>query len=71
MVTVSVSSRFQIVIPLSVRKELRIRPGDKPAVVVKHGVVHLVPVRPFGTSRGMFERMPSTHRDIRDHDERF
>lgn len=71
METVTVSSKFQVVIPRSVRQEHRIRPGDKLAVVVKHGVVHLVPVRPFEHSKGMFKGAKATARDVRDHSDRF
>lgn len=71
METVTVSSKFQVVIPRNVRREHRIRPGDKLAVVVKHGVVHLVPVRPFEGSRAMFKGPKSTDRDVRDHSDRF
>ena len=71
METVTVSSKFQVVIPRSVRQEHRIRPGDKLAVVVKHGVVHLVPVRPFERSKGMFKGVKAAARDVRDHSDRF
>ncbi len=71
METVTVSSKFQVVIPRSVRRVHRIRPGDKLAVIVKHGVVHLVPIRPFDTSRGLLKRTKADLRDVRDHSDRF
>lgn len=71
METVTVSSKFQIVIPRTVRKELHIRPGDKLAVVGKDGVVRMVPVRPFEGSRGMFKGAKATARYVRDHFDRF
>lgn len=70
METVTVSSKFQVVIPRKVREENRIRPGDKMAVLVKHGVVHLVPVRPFPKSKGMFRGVDFDLSDLRDHSDR-
>ncbi len=71
METVTVSSKYQVVIPEKVRRHHGIRPGDKLAVIVKHGVVHLVPVRPFEASKGMFKGSKVDLRDLRDHSERF
>lgn len=71
METVTVSSKYQVVIPEKVRRHHGIRPGDKLAVIVKHGVVHLVPVRPFEASKGMFKGSKVDLRDLRDHSDRF
>jgi AbrB family looped-hinge helix DNA binding protein len=70
METVTVSSKFQVVIPERVRREHRIKPGDKLAVIVKHGIVHLVPVRPFGESDGLFRGTKLDLRSVRDHSDR-
>jgi AbrB family looped-hinge helix DNA binding protein len=70
METVTVSSKYQVVIPERVRPENRIRPGDKMAVLVKHGVVHLVPVRPFERSKEMFRGLELDLTDLRDRSDR-
>jgi AbrB family looped-hinge helix DNA binding protein len=70
METVTVSSKYQVVIPESVRRERKIRPGDKLAVIVKHGVLHYVPIRPFAASKGMFHGLPLDSKSLRDHGER-
>ncbi len=70
MDTVTVSSKYQVVIPERVRRQHQIRPGDKLAVIVKHGVVHLVPVRAFEMSKGMFRGTKTDLRNLRDHTER-
>ena len=44
MAATTVSSRYQVVIPKEVREQLDIKPGQKLQVIVKHGVIHLVPV---------------------------
>lgn len=53
MATVTLSPKYQVVIPSEVRKRLRLRPGQKVAVVEKDGVVHLIPVRPLKELKGM------------------
>ena len=70
METVTVSSKFQVVIPSHVRRQLRIRPGDKLAVIAKHGVIHFIPVRAFEASRGLFNGTKAGLREVRDHSDR-
>jgi AbrB family looped-hinge helix DNA binding protein len=53
METVTLSSKFQVVIPLSVREELRLIPGEKLRVLRYEGRVELIPVRPIEEMRGI------------------
>ena len=55
MGVVTVSSKFQIVIPQSVRKALNIRPGQKLQVLVYNQGIHLVPVVPVEQLRGFLK----------------
>ena len=71
METVTVSPKYQVLIPERIRKERHIRPGDKMAVIVKHGVVYLVPIRPFATSKGMLRGTKLGPEALRDHSDRF
>jgi len=71
METVTVSPKYQIVIPERVRRGRGIRPGDKLVVIVKHNVVHLVPIRPFKESKGMLRGAKLDLRDLRDRTDRF
>ena len=66
VVTVTVSPKYQVVIPSEVRERMKLKPGQKLAVVEKDGVVHLVPVRPLKEMRG-FTKVSS--KGIRDGDE--
>jgi AbrB family looped-hinge helix DNA binding protein len=68
MEAVTVSPKFQVVIPERVRREQHIRPGDKLAVIVKHGIVHLVPIVPIEKLKGTLPRMDLS--DLRDHHDR-
>lgn len=68
MDTVTVSQKFQVVIPERVREEFHIQAGDKMAVIVKHGILHYVPVRPFEETKGMAPHL--TTKNLRDKHER-
>jgi AbrB family looped-hinge helix DNA binding protein len=69
MATVTVSSKFQVVIPEEVRSRLNLQPGQKVVVIEKDGVVHLIPLRPIKEVRGMAKGI--TTERIRDELERF
>ena len=47
-----VSSKYQVVIPKSVREKVPIEPGQKLMVLVKQGIISLVPVLPLEELRG-------------------
>lgn len=64
MATVTVSPKYQVVIPSEVRRRLNLRPGQKVAVVEKDGVVHLVPIRSLKELKGMAGKM--TSKGLRD-----
>jgi AbrB family looped-hinge helix DNA binding protein len=40
MESVTVSSKYQVIIPEKVRREAGIKPGDRMAVIVKHNIIH-------------------------------
>ena len=50
---VTVSARYQVVIPREVLQEVQVEPGQKMVVLVKHGIISLVPVVPIEDLRGM------------------
>jgi AbrB family looped-hinge helix DNA binding protein len=54
METVTVSPKFQVVIPKSVRDRLGLRPGQKVVAFAYEGRIELVPVRKARELRGAF-----------------
>lgn len=67
--TVTVSPKYQVVIPSSIRRELDIRPGEKVVVMEKDGVIHLIRIGALKELRGRFGKI--TSEGIRDEEERF
>lgn len=57
MTQVTVSSKFQVVIPREVRRQVPLKTGQKLAVVVKEGVITLLPDRPLASFRGFLKGM--------------
>jgi AbrB family looped-hinge helix DNA binding protein len=53
METVTLSSKFQLVLPRKARERLHLRPGMKITVLDKGGVIFLVPERPLRAYRGL------------------
>lgn len=60
MNTVTVSPKFQVVIPLAVREELGLLPGEKLRVLRYQDRVELIPVRPIKSVRGMLKGIDTT-----------
>ena len=50
---VTVSSKYQVVIPKRVRERMGLKPGQKLMVIEKGGIISLVPVRELNELRGI------------------
>ena len=57
MTQVTVSSKYQVVIPKAVRQQVPLRTGQKLAIVVKEGLITLLPDRPLASFRGFLKDM--------------
>ncbi len=55
MAAVTVSPKFQIVIPKDVRRRLGVSPGQRIQVVVYGDRIELIPVRPIRKLRGFLK----------------
>ena len=55
MDTAKVSSKYQIVIPRRLRRQLDLRPGQKLRLVFFDGELRLIPVRPIAELQGYFK----------------
>ena len=55
MKTVTVSPKFQVVIPKSVRESLRLKPGQKMHIIEYEGRIELIPDRDIKELRGFLK----------------
>jgi AbrB family looped-hinge helix DNA binding protein len=60
MSLVTVSPKFQVVIPRAVREALGIKPGQKVQVVQYDNRVELIPVKPTRQTRGFLKAIDTT-----------
>ena len=52
MAQVLISTKYQVVIPKDVRRDLRLKSGQKVVCIAKDGVIHLIPDKPLQSLRG-------------------
>jgi AbrB family looped-hinge helix DNA binding protein len=60
MATVTVSPKFQIVIPKEIREGLALAPGDKVEIVQLEDRIELVPLRPIESLEGFLKGVRNT-----------
>ena len=60
MTTVTISPKFQVVIPKDIRERLGLRPGQKVQAIEYNGRVEFVPVRPMASMRGFLPGIDTT-----------
>jgi AbrB family looped-hinge helix DNA binding protein len=60
METVTISPKFQVVIPRAIRDSLGIRPGQKVQVIPYGNRIELIPVRPIKETRGFLRGIDTT-----------
>ncbi len=63
MTVVTVSPKYQVVIPKDVREKLKIRPGQKVEAFAIGSRIELVPIEPIERFRGRYSTLPPLDRD--------
>lgn len=66
MEIVTVSPKFQVVIPRAIRQSLDIKPGQKMQAILYDDRIELLPVRPMKKMRGFLKGIDTTIK--REHD---
>jgi AbrB family looped-hinge helix DNA binding protein len=59
MDTVTISSKYQMVIPRSIREKWKVKPGQKVRLIVYGNRLEVVPVRSIQEARGFLKGMSS------------
>lgn len=64
METVTVSPKYQVVIPSRIRRQLAVEPGQKVKVILYDNRIEMIPVRPVEEARGFLRGIePSVERE--------
>jgi len=67
--TVTVSPKFQVVIPRAIRESMGLISGEQVVVFEKDSVIHMVRVGDVRKLRGKFRKLST--KGLRDEDDRF
>lgn len=68
MPRVTISPKFQIVIPREIREKLRLRPGQQVTLFERDGIITAIPDLPLEKFRGILKAMSRT--ELREKQER-
>ena len=60
MRTLTISPKFQVVIPKLIREMLKLRPGQKVQAIVYRDRIELIPVKPVKRMRGFIKGIDTT-----------
>ncbi|HUI43911.1 MAG TPA: AbrB/MazE/SpoVT family DNA-binding domain-containing protein [Terriglobia bacterium] len=66
METVKVSPKFQVVIPRSVREQLRLRPGQRVQVFLYQDRIEFIPLKPIKQMRGFLKGIDTSAKREKD-----
>lgn len=69
MIEIVLSPKYQIVIPKVIREQIPLRSGQKVEMVLKDGIINLIPSRPLEELRGFIKKKIRV-KDIREHKDR-
>ncbi len=60
MGTVTISPKFQVVIPKAIREKLSLSPGQKVQAIAYDDRIELIPLRPMKEMRGLLKGIATT-----------
>ena len=60
MGTVTISPKFQVVIPKAIREKLNLSPGQKVQAIAYDDRIELIPLRPMKEMRGFLKGIATT-----------
>ncbi len=68
MNAVTISPKFQVVIPKSIREQLKLVPGQKIQAIAYGDRIEFIPIKPASEMRGMLRGLDTSFE--RDHEDR-
>lgn len=68
MLKVTISPKFQIVIPKPIREKLKLKPKQSVSILEKDGLIYIIPSKNIKNLRGYLKGMEITN--LREHEDR-
>ena len=67
METVTLSPKFQVVIPKKIRERMGLKPGEKLQIMSLDNRIEIIPIRPMSEMKGFLKGLdPTFHRERED-----
>ncbi len=67
METVTLSPKFQVVIPKKIRERMGLKPGEKLHIISLDNRIEIIPIRPMSEMKGFLKGLdPTFHRERED-----
>ena len=67
METVTLSPKFQVVIPKKIRERMGLKPGEKLQIISLDNRIEIIPIRPMSEMKGFLKGLdPTFHREKDD-----
>ena len=60
MTQVTISPKYQVVIPQAIRKSLKLQPGQKIEAILYDNRIELIPLKPISEMRGFLNGIDTT-----------
>ena len=60
MTQVTISPKYQVVIPQAIRKSLKLQPGQKIEAILYDNRIELIPIKPISEMRGFLSGIDTT-----------
>ena len=60
MTQVTISPKYQVVIPQAIRKSLKLQPGQKVEAILYDNRIELIPLKPISEMRGFLSGLNTT-----------
>lgn len=60
MTQVTISPKYQVVIPQAIRKSLKLQPGQKVEAILYDNRIELIPLKPISEMRGFLSGLDTT-----------
>lgn len=60
MTQVTISPKYQVVIPQAIRKSLKLQPGQKIEAILYDNRIELIPIKPIPEMRGFLNGIDTT-----------